>query len=85
MRQKVGNGVSYTRFPMPTLLYARYNVKLIYLFYFKFNELECFLLEKIAVSLCNDYIVILILKPGQSWRGGTKCDCNRDWLWELNI
>ena len=30
IRQKVGNGMSYTRFPLPTLLCARYSVKLIY-------------------------------------------------------
>ena len=28
-RRKVGNGVSYTRFPLPTLLCAGYSVKLI--------------------------------------------------------
>ena len=34
IRQKVGNGVSYTRFPLPTLRSAGYSVKLIYFFIF---------------------------------------------------
>ena len=33
IRQKVGNGVSFTRFPLSTLLYAGYSVKLIFVRY----------------------------------------------------
>ena len=33
IRQKVGNGVSYTWFPLPILLCAGYSVKLIFLLY----------------------------------------------------
>ena len=31
IRRKVGNKVSHTRFPLPSLLYAGYSVKLIYI------------------------------------------------------
>ena len=39
IRQKVGNGVSYTRFPLPTLLCAGYSVKLIFLMQCNFCQL----------------------------------------------
>ena len=37
IRQKVGNGVSYTKFPLPTLLWVGYSVKLIYFYIFMYS------------------------------------------------
>ena len=53
-----------------------------------FRNIQAFMLKTGNISIVqyfvekNNYLIIASdVCIGQSWRGGTKCDCKTDWLW----
>ena len=51
-----------------------------WLLFHKWGFISCRFIEYFFYKIIKIYVKKLIYW-GQSWRSGTNCDCNTDWLW----